>query len=329
MLCCRRTTLEWVLRRCALAERGRLVPGRRRRGRAPRRRLGATIGPLVVARRAPRGRDRARGRRRRGQQRPAGRRPRLVRRARRRDRRGGAPDRHDLPVALLPERRRERPADGLPRGTTGRPRVRRGRRRQRHLLGHAGRGRRRRRAAGPPPRPRPVRGRAAAVPRDGAGRAHPGHADHPRAGHGRAHQPPAPVPRPTTADPLAHGFFAIGDAHTCTNPLYGRGSSLAVLQAVLVADALAAHPHRPGRGRPGLRGGQRRPGRALVRRVGDDRRRRPAPGGPARGPRRRRRARPAGGVPATAPAAPGSTSPRCGGSPPPATRSCPCSWPRR
>ncbi len=42
--------------------------------------------------------------------------------------------------------------------------------------------------------------------------------------------------------PLAHGFFAIGDAHTCTNPLYGRGSSLAVLQAVLVADALAADP---------------------------------------------------------------------------------------
>jgi hypothetical protein len=42
--------------------------------------------------------------------------------------------------------------------------------------------------------------------------------------------------------PLVHGFCAIGDAHTCTNPLYGRGSSLAVLQAVLVADALAAHP---------------------------------------------------------------------------------------
>jgi 2-polyprenyl-6-methoxyphenol hydroxylase-like FAD-dependent oxidoreductase len=42
--------------------------------------------------------------------------------------------------------------------------------------------------------------------------------------------------------PKAHGFFAIGDAHTCTNPLYGRGSSLAVLQAVLVADALVAHP---------------------------------------------------------------------------------------
>lgn len=43
-------------------------------------------------------------------------------------------------------------------------------------------------------------------------------------------------------EPLATGFFAIGDAHTCTNPLYGRGSSLAVLQAVLVADALAANP---------------------------------------------------------------------------------------
>jgi flavin-dependent dehydrogenase len=42
--------------------------------------------------------------------------------------------------------------------------------------------------------------------------------------------------------PVAHGFFAIGDAHTCTNPVYGRGSSLAVLQATLVADALAAHP---------------------------------------------------------------------------------------
>ena len=41
--------------------------------------------------------------------------------------------------------------------------------------------------------------------------------------------------------PLAHGFYAIGDAHTCTNPLSGRGSSLAVLQAVLAADAIAEH----------------------------------------------------------------------------------------
>ena len=55
------------------------------------------------------------------------------------------------------------------------------------------------------------------------------------------------IRRYRTADgtPLAHGFFAIGDAHTCTNPLYGRGSSLAVLQAALVTDALAAHPDDP------------------------------------------------------------------------------------
>ncbi|MGQ0832784.1 MAG: FAD-dependent oxidoreductase [Microthrixaceae bacterium] len=46
-------------------------------------------------------------------------------------------------------------------------------------------------------------------------------------------------------EPLALGFFAIGDAHTCTNPLYGRGSSLAVLQATLVLDALLAHPEDP------------------------------------------------------------------------------------
>jgi flavin-dependent dehydrogenase len=38
--------------------------------------------------------------------------------------------------------------------------------------------------------------------------------------------------------PRVEGFFAVGDSHTCTNPLYGRGSSLAVLQAVLLRDAL-------------------------------------------------------------------------------------------
>jgi 2-polyprenyl-6-methoxyphenol hydroxylase-like FAD-dependent oxidoreductase len=48
-----------------------------------------------------------------------------------------------------------------------------------------------------------------------------------------------------TGAPLALGFFAVGDAHTCTNPLYGRGASLAVLQAVLLADALADHPDDP------------------------------------------------------------------------------------
>ena len=45
--------------------------------------------------------------------------------------------------------------------------------------------------------------------------------------------------------PLVHGFHAVGDAHTCTNPLYGRGCSLAVVQAVLLADAVAAHPGDP------------------------------------------------------------------------------------
>lgn len=42
--------------------------------------------------------------------------------------------------------------------------------------------------------------------------------------------------------PRVLGLHAVGDAHTCTNPLYGRGSSLAVLQAALLADAVAAHP---------------------------------------------------------------------------------------
>jgi 2-polyprenyl-6-methoxyphenol hydroxylase-like FAD-dependent oxidoreductase len=45
-----------------------------------------------------------------------------------------------------------------------------------------------------------------------------------------------------TGHPLVTGFHAIGDAHTCTNPLYGRGCSLAMVQAVLLADATAAHP---------------------------------------------------------------------------------------
>ena len=40
-------------------------------------------------------------------------------------------------------------------------------------------------------------------------------------------------------DPLVLGFHAVGDAHTCTNPLYGRGCSLGIAQANLLADALA------------------------------------------------------------------------------------------
>ena len=42
--------------------------------------------------------------------------------------------------------------------------------------------------------------------------------------------------------PKVLGFHAVGDAHTCTNPLYGRGCSLAMVQATLLADALTDHP---------------------------------------------------------------------------------------
>ncbi len=41
-------------------------------------------------------------------------------------------------------------------------------------------------------------------------------------------------------DPLVLGVHAVGDAHTCTNPLYGRGCSLAMVQAVLLAEAVAS-----------------------------------------------------------------------------------------
>ena len=41
--------------------------------------------------------------------------------------------------------------------------------------------------------------------------------------------------------PAALGVVAIGDAHTCTNPLYGRGCSLGIVHAELLADAVAAH----------------------------------------------------------------------------------------
>ncbi len=42
--------------------------------------------------------------------------------------------------------------------------------------------------------------------------------------------------------PLVLGAHAVGDAHTCTNPIYGRGCSLALAQATLLADAFAAFP---------------------------------------------------------------------------------------
>ena len=45
--------------------------------------------------------------------------------------------------------------------------------------------------------------------------------------------------------PRVTGFHALGDAHTTTNPLYGRGCSLAMVQAVLLADAFVDHPADP------------------------------------------------------------------------------------
>ncbi len=41
--------------------------------------------------------------------------------------------------------------------------------------------------------------------------------------------------------PLALGFHAVGDSHTCTNPIYGRGCSLAMVQASLFSECLATH----------------------------------------------------------------------------------------
>ncbi len=38
--------------------------------------------------------------------------------------------------------------------------------------------------------------------------------------------------------PLVLGLHAVGDAHTATNPLYGRGCSLALVQAQLLCDAI-------------------------------------------------------------------------------------------
>lgn len=49
--------------------------------------------------------------------------------------------------------------------------------------------------------------------------------------------------RPTVDDdgPVATGLVALGDAAVHTNPLYGRGCTLALVHAWLLADAVAAH----------------------------------------------------------------------------------------
>jgi 2-polyprenyl-6-methoxyphenol hydroxylase-like FAD-dependent oxidoreductase len=41
--------------------------------------------------------------------------------------------------------------------------------------------------------------------------------------------------------PRVVGLLACGDAHTCTNPAYGRGQALALRMATLIADAVAEH----------------------------------------------------------------------------------------
>jgi len=46
-------------------------------------------------------------------------------------------------------------------------------------------------------------------------------------------------------EPLALGVHAVGDAAVCGNPLYGRGCSLALVHAWLLADALEDHPDDP------------------------------------------------------------------------------------
>lgn len=45
----------------------------------------------------------------------------------------------------------------------------------------------------------------------------------------------------TKGDPLVAGLVAVGDAHTCTNPAYGRGMSLALRQAGFIADMVAKY----------------------------------------------------------------------------------------
>lgn len=45
--------------------------------------------------------------------------------------------------------------------------------------------------------------------------------------------------------PKVLGFHAVGDCHTTTNPLYGRGCSIAAVQATLLLDATEAHPGDP------------------------------------------------------------------------------------
>ena len=238
-LACRRTTFEWVLRKAALASPGvslldgvvvdGLTATDDPSGPPPVTGVhladGRTIeGDLVVL---------AGGRR--------GDVPAWFEADRRRHGRGGRRGhRHRLLVALLSAHRRgaghRRPDRRRPRL----PQVRGVPGRQRHVLGHPRDARTKTPRCGRSPRP------SGSTPRP------------------RRSQPIGPWLAPGVSEaitevhpmaqlrnrirrfvvdgrPAALGVVAIGDAHTCTNPLYGRGCSLGMVHAELLADAVAAH----------------------------------------------------------------------------------------
>ena len=96
-------------------------------------------------------------------------------------------------------------------------------------------------------------------------------------------------PTPTAAR-WSPGWCAVGDAHTCTNPLYGRGCSLAMVQADALVDALADARRRPAwRRAPTYEAAVARRGPALV-----PGRRGPGPHGTGRGRRTAGRSPPSG-----------------------------------
>ena len=249
MLACRRTTFEWVLRRdrarppphVSLLD-GVVVdgPARCRDGagrpactrRVDGRPTTFDADLVVAAQRPPRRRAGLARRRRRAMSTRRSRTPGIVYLSRFYRLHDGA----DVPPDSRPDRRRPRL-----------PEVRDVPRRQPHVLGHVRDASRRRRAAG-------------AMLLDPA--------TFERAGLARCRRPPvgrtgrAPSRSPPVhvmakllnrlrrftderGHPLARGFVAVGDAHTCTNPLYGRGCSLAMVQATLLADAVARRWRRP------------------------------------------------------------------------------------
>ena len=273
VLCCRRTTLEWVLRRSALAEPA--VTFRVGVGVAG---LLADAGPQAArgAGRPARRRHRAGGRRRRRQHRAALRRARLVRRARRRHRRGGAPDRHRLPLALLPERRRDRTCRWATSAGAG--------------PGSA--------SSSPAPTTAPTRPRSPCPVDDGELRAHLLDPDRFEAVLPlfREMEPVVALGgTPITPVQVMGGLINrirryVDGRRRAAGPRLLRHRRLAHLHQPALRPRVVARrapggargrrarraPRRPRRRGPRLRGGERGQGRALVPRVGHDRRRRPA-----------------------------------------------------